>query len=64
MLLANREQVLARIDAFMEALERLRAAVARGDGPEIETLLRMASDVRRIWAIERERADGDAGGVV
>ncbi|HEU0027503.1 MAG TPA: prephenate dehydrogenase/arogenate dehydrogenase family protein [Ktedonobacterales bacterium] len=63
-LLANRERVLARLDAFMAALERLREAVARGDGPAVEALLRMASDARRAWAAERERADGDTDGVL
>jgi prephenate dehydrogenase len=63
-LLANRERVLARLDAFMAAMERLRAAVARGDGPAIEALLRTASDARRAWAAERERADGNADGVL
>jgi prephenate dehydrogenase len=63
-LLANREQVLARLDAFAATLARLRAAVASGDGAAIEALLRAASDARRTWAAERERADGGARGVL
>jgi prephenate dehydrogenase len=55
-LLANRERVLAWLDAFSAALERLRAALASGDSVEIEARLRAASDARRAWAAERERA--------
>lgn len=63
-LLANREPVLARLDAFAASLERLRTAVVGGDGAAIEALLRAASDARRAWAAERERADGDADRVL
>ncbi len=63
-LLANRERVLARLDAFTVALEGLRAAVASGDGAALEALLRAASDARRAWTANRERADGSADGVL
>ena len=53
-LLTNREPILAQLDAFTASLERLRAAVASGDGAAIEALLRVASDARRVWAASRE----------
>ena len=49
MLLANRERVLERLDAFSARLELLRAALVSGDAAEVEALLRTASDARRDW---------------
>lgn len=63
-LLANYERVLARLDAFAAALERLRTAMARGDGAALEALLRKARDARRTWETDRERADGGADRVL
>jgi prephenate dehydrogenase len=63
MLLANRERVLARLDAFGARLERLRAALADGDAATLEALLRAASAARRSWAASRARDDGAGDGV-
>lgn len=46
-LLANRTQILAALDRFGAACERLRAAVASGNGEAIEGELRRAATARR-----------------
>jgi prephenate dehydrogenase len=46
-LLANRAEVLAALDRFTAACDRLRAAVASGDGKAIEAELRRAATARR-----------------
>jgi prephenate dehydrogenase len=46
-LLANRGPVLAALDRFSAACERLRVAVASGDGPAIASELRRAGAARR-----------------
>jgi prephenate dehydrogenase len=56
MLLANREALLARIDAFSAALATLRNALARGDAAEIEAALRLARAARLAWDAARQTA--------
>jgi prephenate dehydrogenase len=46
-LLANREPVLAALDAFGTACARLRAAIADGDGARIAAEITRAGDARR-----------------
>lgn len=53
-LLANRAPLLARLDAFVAALARLRAVIARGDAMEIETALRQAQAARLTWEATRQ----------
>ena len=45
--LANREALLAQIDAFGATLARMRAAVALGDGAALDDMFSLASRVRR-----------------
>lgn len=56
MLLANREALLARLDAFSVALATLRDALARGDATEIEATLRSARAARLAWEGARQTA--------
>jgi prephenate dehydrogenase len=53
-LLTNRAALLARLDAFMEALATLRAIIARGDAVEIEAALLAARAARRAWESARQ----------
>jgi prephenate dehydrogenase len=53
-LLANREALLARLDAFAETLARLRAMVAHGDAIEIEAALREAQRALLAWEVSRQ----------
>ncbi|HET9111347.1 MAG TPA: prephenate dehydrogenase/arogenate dehydrogenase family protein [Ktedonobacterales bacterium] len=64
-LLANREALLARLDAFAGTLGRLRAAIARGDAVEIETTLREARVTRQAWETSRQQpgAEHDSRGL-
>lgn len=57
MLLANGEALLARLDAFTEALARLRELVARGDAAGIEAALRAAQAARLSWETTRQTGD-------
>ncbi len=52
-LLANREALLARLDAFAGTLARLRAMIARGDATQIEATLREAQATRQAWEAAR-----------
>ena len=56
MLLANREALLARIDAFSAALATLRDTLARGDAAEIEVALRAARATRLAWEAASQTA--------
>lgn len=49
-LLANREALLARLDAFSATLATLRDTIARGDTAEIEAILCEAQAARLAWA--------------
>lgn len=53
-LLANREALLARLDAFSAALATLRALVAQGDAAQIEAALREAQEARLTWEAARQ----------
>ncbi|HET9109542.1 MAG TPA: prephenate dehydrogenase/arogenate dehydrogenase family protein [Ktedonobacterales bacterium] len=54
-LLANREALLARLDAFAEALARLREAIAQGDATQIEATLGAAQTMRQAWEASRQQ---------
>jgi prephenate dehydrogenase len=47
--LANRDALLAEIDAYGEALDGVRALVAAGDGPALERLFAEAREARDAW---------------
>lgn len=57
MLLANGEALLARLDAFTEALTRLRELIARGDAAGIEAALREARTARVAWETARQSGE-------
>ncbi len=54
--LANRDALLAEMDAYGEALDRARALVAAGDGPGLERLFAEAREARDAWL--RSRGEG------
>jgi len=47
--LANRDALLAEVDAFRAQLDRVAAMVAAGDGAALEAVLARASAARRAW---------------
>jgi prephenate dehydrogenase len=55
-LLANREPVLAALDCFATACDRLRDAIANGDGGAIDAELERAATARRRLDASRPRA--------
>jgi prephenate dehydrogenase len=57
--LANRTALVAELDAYVEVLARLRAAIVSGDGATLESVFARSRDARNAW---RERgADAAAG---
>lgn len=54
--LANRDALLAEMDAYGEALDQARALVAAGDGPGLERLFAEAREARDAWL--RSRGEG------
>ena len=48
--LANREAILAELDAYIAKLGQVRELVERGDGSTLEALLERASRARNAWA--------------
>jgi prephenate dehydrogenase len=50
--LANRERLMAELDAYTAKLEHLRGLLATGDAAAIEQLLRQARDARNKWGRE------------
>lgn len=60
MLLANREALLPRLDAFMATLTELRALIAHGEAASVEAALRAAQAERLAWeAARRPPHDGE-----
>lgn len=53
--LANREAVVAELDAYIERLMRLRDLVAAGDGAALMEVLSRASHARQQWAQGKTR---------
>ncbi len=51
--LANREAILAELDAYIAKLGEIRVLVERGDGPALEALLERASLARNAWTTYR-----------
>ena len=47
--LTNRAPILARLDAYLETLHQLRAAVEREDGPALEAIFAAAKVARDEW---------------
>lgn len=47
--LTNRAPILARLDAYLDALHHLRAAVEREDGPALQSLFDAAKTARDTW---------------
>lgn len=54
--LANRDALVRELDAYTEALGRLRAAVAAGEASTLEGLYLRARDARNAWLRSRETA--------
>jgi prephenate dehydrogenase len=57
--LANRDALLAELEAFRAPLDALERALREGDGQKLEALLAVAAWARRSWAAQRD----DPGGV-
>jgi prephenate dehydrogenase len=59
--LANREQLLAGLEAYGSTLNELRAALESGDGTALERLFVLANRVRRDWGARFEPSGDSAG---
>ena len=51
--LANRDALLAEIDAYGDALAAARALISEGDGEALAEMFAQASDARRAWEARR-----------
>jgi prephenate dehydrogenase len=62
--LANQSAVLAELDSYMQQLSQLRALLAAGNGPAIETIYANAQHARQNWArtIEASESQNKQGG--
>jgi len=52
--LANREALLAEVDAYLAQLEQARSTLATGDATALERMLARASAARRAWGAQSE----------
>jgi prephenate dehydrogenase len=62
--LANQSAVLAELDSYMQQLSQLRALLAAGNGPAIETIYANAQHARQNWTrtIEASESQNKQGG--
>jgi prephenate dehydrogenase len=58
--LANRSALVAELDAYVEVLARLRAAIVSGDGALLEAVFARSRDARSAWRERGSDALGDA----
>jgi len=55
--LANRDAILAELDAYQTQLTRLRQMIERGDGAALEAVFNNARDARNQWAHNRNNGN-------